>query len=60
MIEYTSATFYRLIPLIEGNQIEGKAETLACCQAEMMRFAAFLRKLHEMRIEAIPSLRASS
>jgi|SRR5579875_3073726 len=48
-IEYTGADFYRLIPLVESNQIEDKAETLARCQAEMTRFAAFLRTCCELR-----------
>lgn len=43
MIEYTGPTFYRLIPVVSSALSEGKAETLALCQAEMTRFAAFLK-----------------
>lgn len=45
-IEYTGATFYRLLPIFAENPGQSKKETLALCQAEMSRFAAFLKKNH--------------
>ena len=42
-IDYTGATFYRLIPVISDTQMIGKGETLRICQAEMARFALFLK-----------------
>ncbi|MBE3560460.1 MAG: hypothetical protein IMW89_14735 [Ktedonobacteraceae bacterium] len=51
MIDYTGATFYRLIAVVESGQGEGKEETLARCQAEMRRFASFLKTYCQAREE---------
>ncbi len=43
LLECTGGDFYRLIAVTAGFQ-EDKAETLARCQAEMARFACFLKQ----------------
>jgi hypothetical protein len=48
-VEYTDATFYRLIPVVSSTPREDQKETLARCQAEMARFANFLKELCHQR-----------
>lgn len=50
-IDYTGPTFYRLIPVVSSTSREGKAETLVRCQAEMARFASFLKACCKTRDE---------
>ncbi|GAC1392369.1 MAG: hypothetical protein NVS4B11_20110 [Ktedonobacteraceae bacterium] len=49
-IDYPGPTFYRLIPVVASTLREGKAETLARCQAEMARFASFLKAHYKARL----------
>lgn len=46
IVEYTGATFYRLLPIVTGNLSESNQQILIRCQDEMARFASFLKEHH--------------
>lgn len=50
-IEYTGATFYRLLPVVSSSFHKSPAETLAHCQEEMTRFGSFLKARCDQQTE---------